>query len=276
LSSAYTLEPTFGDMAPNQVMTSAREAAQKAIELDPTLAEANTAVGISLMFNDWDPRAALPYLDKAISLDPENSFPRLFRVWPLVMLNRNDEALAEIRRANALDPLSSIINTRLGTVFIYGGQYAQAERVLRKVVTADPGNLLAHFELAKTLAMEGKYDEAFAFFPDAIDAEAGTDTGVEAWAYGRAGKPDKARALYDRLLARSKERYVSPLALASSAAAWGNIPLGLDYLEQGLRDHAFFLVFLRMDPEYGPLHKDPRYQKVLRKVEEKWGTPASK
>ncbi len=276
LASAYTLEPMFGDMTPADVMQPARDAAKKAIALDPTLAEANTAVGMSLTFNDWDPKAALPYLEKAISLDPENSFPRLFRVWPLIMLNRTDDALAEIRRATALDPLSSIINTRVGTVNIYSGKYAEAERVLRKVVTDDPGNLLAHFELAKTLAAEGKYDEAFAMYPNAIDAEAGTATAAEAWAYGRAGKRDKARALYDNLLARSKERYVSPLALAAAATAFGNVSLGLDYLEQGLRDHAFFLVFLRLDLQYQTLHKEPRYQNVLRKVEEKYPMPAAR
>jgi Serine/threonine protein kinase len=270
LSSAYTLEPTFGDMKPAEVLGPARAAAQKAIELDPTLSEANTALGMSMTFNDWDPKAALPYLDKAIALDPENSFPRLFRVWPLIMMGRNDDALTEIRKANALDPLSSIINTRVGTVLIYGGRFADAERALRKVIAADPANLLAHFELAKALAAQGKYDEAFSLYPDAIDAEVGTATAGEAWAYGKAGKPEQARAIYDRLLSRSKERYLSPLALAASAAAFGNRSLALDYLEQGLRDHAFFLVFLRMDPQYDLLSKEARFQRVLSAVEGKY------
>ena len=272
LASAYTLEPTFGDMSPSKVMQPAREAAQKAIALDPTLSEANTALGMSITFNDWDPVSALPYLDKAIALDPQNSFPRLFRVWPLTMLRRNAEALAEIRRASALDPLSTIINARVGSTLIYSGRFAEAEVELRHVVANDPSNLLAHFELGKALAEQSKFEEAFAVYPDAIDAEAGTAMAGVAWAYGRAGNRDRAREIYGRLLARSRERYVSPLALAASAAAAGNRSIALDYLEEALREHSFFLVFVRMDPEYETLRNEPRYQRVVRQVEQKYSS----
>lgn len=272
LSSAYTIEPIFGDMKPSDVIPRAREAAQKAIDLDPTLSEANVAMGMSLTFNDWNPRAALTYLDRAIALDPQNSFPRLFRVWPLVMLGKGDDAVAEIRRARALDPLSPITNTRVGTVLIDIGRFAEAEAELRKVVAVDPSNLLARSELGVALGSQGKFAEALSQMPDVIDAEAGGVAGALAWAEGRAGKPDQARAILIRMEARSKERYLTPLAMAVAASASGNKPLALDYIEEGLREHAFFLVFLSVDPKYDALRGEPRFQRVVQEVERKYAT----
>ncbi len=274
LSSAYTVEPTFGDMKPSEAIPLAREAAQRAIDLDPTLSEANTAMGMSMTFNDWNPRAALPYLDRAIALDPRNSFPRLFRAWPLLMLGKGDEALAEIRRARSLDPLSPIINTRVGSVLTFLRRFAEAETELRKVVAEDPSNLSARNEFGVALAARGKFDEAFSQFPDVIDAETGGWAGCLAWAEARAGKPDKARAILSRMEARAKERYLSPLSIAVAASAAGDKRLALDYIEEGLREHSFTLVWLRADLKFDALRNEPRFQRVLREVEKKYATSA--
>jgi serine/threonine-protein kinase len=272
LSSAFTLEPAFGDMAPSEVTQQARNAAKKALELDPELAEANAAMAMSLTFNDWDPKAALPYIEKAISLDPRNSFPRQFRVWPLEMLGRGDEALAELRRAHALDPLSAIINTRIGSVLIQTNQFAEAEKELRKVVAADPANVLARFELADALTALGKYKEAFAVFPDAVDAENGKAYGLVAWARAKSGDMDGARAAYQRLQKRSTERYISAYSLAVAADAAGDKAKALDLLEEALRQHDFYLVFMRTQPGLEDIRNHPRYLAVLQQVERKHRT----
>ncbi|MEO7369048.1 MAG: protein kinase, partial [Gemmatimonadaceae bacterium] len=274
LSSAYTIEPIFGDMKPSDAIPLAREAAQKALELDPTLSEANVAMGMSLTFNDWNPRAALPYLDRAIALDPQNSFPRLFRAWPLVMVGRGDDALAEIRRARALDPLSPIVNTRVGTTLLFVRRFAEAETELRKVVSVDPSNLLARAELGVALGTQGKSSEALSQMPDAIDAEAGGIEAALAWAEARAGNTDRARAILSRMEARSKERYLTPLAMAVAASAAGDRSLALDYIEEGLREHAFYIVFLRVDPKYEALRGEPRFERVLQAVEKKYSSSA--
>ena len=270
LSSAYTLEPQFGNVRPPEVAPLAREAARKAFELDPTLSEANVAIGMSLAFGEWDPRAGLKYMDNAIALDPQNSFPRLFRAWPLVMIGRLADALAELRRGRALDPLSPIINTRIGTVLIWMRRYNEAEAELRKVVAADPANVLARFELGTALAEEGKFQEAFAQFPDAIDAEAGLDMAIVARAHARGGDSAVARSVFQRLEARAQERYISPYALGIAASALGDQPRALDYLEAGLRERAVALVFLRWRPGYDSVRNHPRFLRVLNQVERKY------
>jgi serine/threonine-protein kinase len=271
LSSAYTLEPSFGDMPPSEAIPPAREAARRAFELDPTLSEANVAMGMSLMFNDRDPRAGLKYMDRAITLDPQNSFPRLFRVWPLVMLGRMPDALDEMRRALALDPLSPIINTRLGTMLIYMRRYNEAESELRKAVADEPTNLLARFQLGTALTYQGKFHEAFAQFPDAIDAEAGLDMARVAWARARAGDSAVARSIYQRLETRAKEHYISPFALGVAASAIGDQARALDYLESALQQGAGGLAFLRFEPGYERVRNDRRFLRVLNEIERKYG-----
>jgi serine/threonine-protein kinase len=275
LSSAYTLEQAFGDMPHSEAASPGRQAAQKAVELDSTLAEAYTARGMSEAFNDWNPKAALIDLDRAIRLDPQNSFPRLFRVWPLVMLGRIDEALAEIRRAKALDPLSPIINTRVGSVLVYARKYDEAAAELRKALDLDPTNILARFELGRALSLSGRMNEALEEFTDALDLETGHDIAIAAVAYGQAGDHARARNILRRLEARSKERYISPVSLCIAATGAGDKSLALDYLDQALKEHSFYLVFVSSDPSFDPIRKEPRFKRVEEKVESQYATSSS-
>jgi tetratricopeptide (TPR) repeat protein len=194
-----------------------------------------------------------------------------------MMLGQLDGALAELRRARDLDPLSAIINTRIGTMLAYMGRYEDAVVELRKALGVDPSNVLARFELGRALAGAGKFDEAFREFPDAIDAEAGRSMGFVAWAEARAGRRDKARLILQRLQARSKERYITPDGLAGAAAAAGERSLALEYLEQGLREHSFYTQAIRFDPTYEELRSEPRFQRILSQVESKYAVgPQSK
>ncbi len=270
LASAYTLEPTFGDMPPSEAASPARLAAQKAVELDSTLAEAYTARGMSEAFNDWNPKAALIDLDKAIRLNPQNSFPRLFRVWPLVMLGRMDEALAELKRAKALDPLSPIINTRMGTVLVYARRYDEAIVELRNALDLDPTNMLARFELGRALSLSGRSGEAFQEFTDALDLETGHDIAMAAVAYGRAGDHARARNILAKLQARSKVRYISAASLCMAAIGAGDTSRSLDYLEQALNEHSFFLIFISTDPEFDGIRNEPRFKRVKERVERQY------
>ena len=272
LSSAYTLEPIFGDMPPSESASPARLAAQKAVELDSTLAEAYTARGISEAFNDWNPRAALTDLEKAIRLDPQNSFPRLFRVWPLVMLGRIDEALAEVRKAKTLDPLSAIINTRIGTVLIYARRYDEAVAELRKAVDLDPTNILARLELGNALSLSGRSSEALTQFSDATDVETGHDIALAAVAHARAGDTAGARSILAKLQARSKVRYISAVSMSIAAIGAGDKSRSLDYLEQALNEHAFFLIFISTDPTFDAIRDEPRFKRVKEKVERQYAS----
>jgi eukaryotic-like serine/threonine-protein kinase len=266
LSSALTLQPAFGDAQTGEVRTEARDAASRAVRLDSTLAEAYTALGMSATFNDWDWPAALRYMDRAVALDPQNPFVHLFRAWPLVALNRLDDALGELRRARDLDPLSAIINTRLGTILNYMRRYDEAIAELRKSLEVDPSNVLARFQLARSLMYKNQLDSALKTFPDAIDAESGFATGALGLAYGLAGRPADARKVMARLEARSRQRPIMNEGLALAALGVGDTARAVTYIERAYEDHGLYLVFLRYDPVWDLLRNQPRVQEVLRKA----------
>jgi len=266
LSTVYTLEPAFGDMQSDQLRALAREAAQKAVTLDPQLSDAHTALGISLTFNDWKFRDALVELDKAVQLDPQNSFPRLFHAWPLFALGRGKEALANVVKARELDRLSPIINTRVGSALIYNRRDADAERELRQALTIDPNNLLARFELGKALANQKRFDEALKYYTDAIDCEVGHCMAGVAYTYGLMNRPDEARKIYQRLEARSRQRLISGENLALAAAAMGDKNLALEWLEKSVKQHVITIMFANVDPMYDALRSDPRFKEILRPV----------
>jgi serine/threonine-protein kinase len=188
------------------------------------------------------------------------------------MLGRTDEALDELRRAKALDPLSPIINTRMGTVLVYAHRYDQAIVELRKALDLDPTNILARFELGRALSLSGRSGEAFQEFTDALDLETGHDAAMAAVAYGRAGDHARARNILMRLQARSKDRYISAVSLCMAAIGTGDESLALDYLEQALKEHSFFLVFMSSDPTFDAIRDEPRFQRVKDKVERQYAS----
>ncbi|HVE33541.1 MAG TPA: protein kinase [Gemmatimonadaceae bacterium] len=267
LSSAYTLEPGFGDMAPAQVRDVARAAAEHAVRLDSTLAEGYTALGTWSTFADQDWRQALTYMDKAVALDSTSSSQHLFRAWPLVALGRTEDALVEVAKAVKLDRLAPTENARFGTTLVYLRRYDEAIAHLRKALDLDPSNTQARFDLGRALSLKGQYDEALKYFPDGIEVQAGLATGAKAAALGLAGRRTEARALYEQLVALSKKRPVTLEALAQSALGAGDKQLALDWLERGVREHSFYLAFVNADPLYDPLRTEPRFQALMRQLQ---------
>jgi serine/threonine-protein kinase len=267
LSTAYTLEAGFGDMTTAQVRDLARTAAERAVRLDSTLSAGYAALGIWSTFADQNWQQGLAYMDRAVALDSTNSFPHLFRAWPLVALGRAEEAVAEVRKAVALDPLAPTENARLGSALVYVHRYDEAIAELHRAMELDPSNTQARFELGRTLAMKGDFNEAFKEFPGgAIETQAGYVTSWRAAALGRAGRQPEARALYDTLMALSRRRPVTDEAFALSALGAGDNQLALDWLERALREHSFYLVFINAEPLYDRLRTEPRFQALLRQL----------
>jgi serine/threonine-protein kinase len=266
LSAAYTLEPGFGDMSTSEVRDSALAAAKRAVGLDSTLSEAFTALGMWHTFANQDWPQALVYMNRAVELDSTSSFPRLFRVWPLLALGRSEDALTEVSTAVALDPLAPTERARLGTILTVLGRYDEAIASLLVALDLDPSNLQAQYELGRVYARKGQYDKAFKYYPDVIELQAGLATGSRAVALGQAGRRAEAQAIYDRMFALSKRRPVLSEGLAQAALGAGNKQLALDWLERAVRDHSFYLFFINDDPAYAALRNEPRFQAILRQL----------
>ena len=267
LASAYSLAPAFSDQAPSGVLTKARAAAQRAIALDSTLGQAHVALGIINTFYDWDYPGALRQFDAATHLNPGDANAKLFRSWALIGLGRLDDALLAVREAQQLDPFAPIINTRVATLLYYLHRYDDAVIEARRAIDLDSTNTLARFQLGHILVQQHKFDEAFATFPNVAGVAAGWEEGHVGYGYAMAGRRGEALAMQRRLEERARTSYVTPEARATIAVALGDKARALDLLEQGVREHSFYLVFLATEPEWNALRGEPRYHALLRRVQ---------
>ena len=162
LADSYSLLGTFGFRAPLAMLPLAKPAALRALALDSMLAEAHTSLGFIHLFYEFDYDAGNRELTRAIELDPHYAPARLFRSWYYVAAGRTDEAVREIERAQAEDPLSLIINTRHGTMLFWARRYDEAKDQLRRAIVLDSTYLLAHAQLSRAYLMLGNCKQSIA------------------------------------------------------------------------------------------------------------------
>jgi serine/threonine-protein kinase len=272
LADAYSMLPVFGNSPPAEPFARARTAAEKAVALDSTLADAYTSLGIINVFHDWDWSAARRNFDRALALDSTESHTHLFRAWYLLCLGEGDSATAELRTALRLDPLNAVTNTRLGSILVQTHHYSEGEAVYRQALALDSTNVNARSELGLVLALQHRFDEALAIFRTLKDT---TDlkrqggwmvASLSGYTYGLAGRRSEALSMQHYLEERSRTQYVMPQAMANIAMGLGDTARALDWLERGYQERSFLLVLLSW-PIYDGLRGQPRFQRILRDMD---------
>jgi len=258
-----------GDMSPNEALPKAKVAALKALEIDEALAEPHVSLGHVKCFYDRDWVGAEREYKRAIELNP--NYPTAHH-WYAVFLSNNParkvEALAEIRRALELEPLSLPINAWYGRILAWGGQLDRAIEELRKTVELDPSFLLARYRLGHAYAEKGMYDEAIAQFTEVLKQSPNNPAGLSGLGlvYAMSGKREQALKTIDELGALSKNRFVPPGQIAIIYTALGDKDKAFAYLEDGNREHDLNLMRLKADPRFQPLQSDPRFDDLVRRV----------
>jgi serine/threonine protein kinase/tetratricopeptide (TPR) repeat protein len=251
-----------------EALSDAKAAANQAVTLDPSLAEAHVAAGHIKLWLDWDWPAAERAFTTGISLDPNSALAHDQYAAYLATLGRLPDAIAEARRAQGLDPLSPIVNSHLGWLLLSARQVDDATAQFRKTLEFDPDSVSAHQGLGVSSGMAGRAAEAIAELQRAsVLSEQSpivlADLGA---AYARLGrKADAARAVED-LKTRSTREYVPASAFATIEAALGDNPNALQWLEKGFDEHDFSLAELRMSPSLASLRDDPRFQALITRV----------
>jgi serine/threonine protein kinase/tetratricopeptide (TPR) repeat protein len=272
LADAYNLlgaqDAVAGGIPPTEVLPKAKAAALKALEIDNTLAEAHVSLAHVKYYYDRDWPAAEREFKRAIELNP--NYPVAYHWYAVYLMSagRLDEALAQSRRAQELDPLSLPINMTLGWVLLIARQYDQSVEQLRKTLEMDPNFIQTHHRLGLVYEQEGKYDEAIAEFRQVLNLSAGKPLGIAtlAHAYALAGKRGEAQKELAELLEMSKQRYVSPASIAIIYAALGNKDQAFAWLEKAVEGRDQTLVRLKVDPRFDSLRSDPRFADLVRRV----------
>ncbi|HLZ46022.1 MAG TPA: protein kinase [Gemmatimonadales bacterium] len=267
LADAYSLLPAFGDVPPADAFAKAKRAVQRALALDSTLAEAYTSLGIVSVFYDWDWSTAARAFDRALALDATEPRAHLFHAWYYVAQGQLDDALREVETARQLNPLSPIINTRLGSVLYYLHRYDAAAAALREALALDSTNLGARAELGRLLIFQHHIPEGLATLPRKIDLQAGHNGGgFLGWAYGVTGRRADALAIQRSLEQLARERYITPQAFTLIALGVGDTARALDWLERAYSERGFYLPMIGADPQYEPIRGSPRFQRIVRAI----------
>ena len=255
-------------LSPNDAYPRAKEAAQKALELDSTLAEAFTAVGEVLGWYEWDFEGAVQKLKRAIELNPNYAQAYFVLGSVLPCLGRIDDAIPEVRRALELDPLHWEVGYWLARFLLYQGDYDGAIDQSRTMLEIHPQLYRAYLIIGHAHLQKGDPEAALEQYRRAQALEGSVPSYDAFIARGLAitGKGEKARRILAGLVERATERYIRPEVLAVGYAAVGEKDEAFAQLEKALEARSAGLVYLVVDPMYDPLREDPRFHELVEKV----------
>jgi len=266
LADAYSLIAPFGSRRPSEVFPLARAAAERAIKLDSTLAEAHTSLGIVSMFYDWDWTSAGKHLQRGVVLNPSSAEGHLFYAWYLLFRGQMNEALAEVTKAQELDQLSVIITTRHGNILQLLGRYADAIPFLNRALALDSTFFSARAELAYSLLQTGERDKARRMVPRNVIQSGSGEGAYPAWIMAQLGDTAGARAQLNGFKEAQSRSYISADALAGAYVAVGDTARALDMLERAADERAFTLVFLAVYPMFDALHESARFKRLVQRA----------
>ena len=258
----------FGTMSAEQAAPKAKAAALRALELDPTLAEAETSLATVSFNYDWNWSAAAAGFAKAIRDNP--SYATAYQRYSLYLMamGRPDDSVEQINKARELDPLSISINFSLGWRFYMARQYDRAIQQLRDTLEMDPSYELPHLVLGLSYAKKGDFGLAIPELRKAVELSHGTPlmTSALANAYARSGNMTEAQRLLAELSSESKKQYVSPYYFAVVYVGLGKPEEAIDWLEKAFLDRSNGLVFLKAEPGLDDLRSNPRFVALQQKL----------
>jgi DNA-binding winged helix-turn-helix (wHTH) protein/TolB-like protein/Tfp pilus assembly protein PilF len=269
LADCYDLLSSYSDLPPREALPKAEAAATRALEIDDSLGEAHTSLAFAKLSYDWDWAGAEREFKRAIELNPNYSTAHHWYAFYLAATGHVDDALAEIKRAQELDPLSLVINSDVGVLLYYARQYDRSIEQHLKTLDMDPNFAYGHAWLRKAYEQKEMYKEA-----NAERLKVATLAGAS---------QQKIAALKDASLISDGKAYwqnrlehtegdlrqgpVNPYTTAQIYAMLGEKDRAFGWLEKAYTDRRIDLIWtIRIDPEMDGLRSDPRFTEMLRRV----------
>ncbi|HXM33001.1 MAG TPA: tetratricopeptide repeat protein [Chthoniobacterales bacterium] len=269
LAESYVLLGLYAVGPPEQSVPKARAAAKKALELDGTLAEAHTALGLTLALYDWDFAASAKEFESAIESNPNYATAhQWFGNSTLLITGDFDRAIAEGKRAVQLDPLSLVIIADLGGDYMMARRYDEAIAEFKKVLAMDSRFYNARWQMAEALQLNGQLQEAIKEYEKTINEQENPRMlALLSTAYAGVGKRDEALKLLAQLDEAATRRYVGAYNYALAHMGLGEKEKAIDDLERAYRERSDpHIVNLKFDPMLDPLRGDPRFEALVQKV----------
>ncbi len=266
LADILAVQGIFGVRAPRDVYPEALAASERALDLQPDLAEAHATRGhIRLNYqHDW--AGALEDFDAAIRHDPRYAMAHLWRGYQLMFTGRTDEGLAELQVARVLEPDSLPIALLHARGLYWVRRYEAAESEIRRVLEVDPDNHIGRSLLVNVYDQLGRSAEALAILAQGVPTAPGSRS-LMALSLAAAGRLEEARTEVERLESLARQEYVSAYDIAGARAAIGDDDRAFAWLGQAVVERSSLLPTMRIDPAMDPLRKDPRYVEIERKID---------
>jgi serine/threonine-protein kinase len=256
-------------ISPEDAFPRARAAARKALELDPTLAEAHASLGYVLMYYDWNFSEAEAEYKRAIKVNPNYAIAHQWYAYLLTATERPlSDAEREIATATSLDPLSVPINIDRAYILHYYDRNEDALRSVNLALEMNPKYAPGYFWLARIYTSQRRYADAETALQKIGALRTWTPAmAVQGYLYAKSGRPQEARnvlAAFDELVRQG--RYASGYAIAVIYAGLGDRERVFSYLDAAYRERSHWLVWLKRDPRWNEVRSDARFQNLVRKI----------
>ncbi|HET8669863.1 MAG TPA: tetratricopeptide repeat protein [Candidatus Saccharimonadales bacterium] len=265
LADSYIILGNFGLLPPIEAYPKAKRAAEEALKADPELVEAQVSLAFvkSLFERDW-PGAEVAF-KRAIKLNPNYGPAHQWYGVSLAGAGRLDEAVAQVKRAQQVDPQSLTISAVLGWVLYLARDYDKAIDHEKTVLEMDSNFALAHRYLGLIYEQKGMYAEAISEFhtAESLSGARPLDSGALAHAYAIAGKITEARQILKKVIERSPRVYFPSYDIALIYVGLGEKDLAFDWLERAFEERSPWLIHLNVDPRFDSVRADPRFRDLV-------------
>lgn len=271
LANAYNMRAFYGFLPSSEAFPKAIAAVRKAVELDERSADAHAALGWSSLRSEWNWTQSEREFQRALALDPNNATAHQWHGTVPLTRGRYDEAIAECRRGEALDPLSPGFALGSAYTLTFAHRYDEAIETLKRALELEPNFATAHRYLAGAYRLKGMTDLAIAESRRAVELRDPIGQVDLAASYAASGRKGEAVTLLKGAIEESKRSRRGALDIALILVALGEGDQAFAWLEEAYKEHDQWLPFLNVNPEFAALRDDPRFRDLVRRI----GIPAS-
>lgn len=266
LARSYSGLGFHGMISSKEAGTKARMYAERALSIDDSLADAHRAKGSILRNFDWDLIGAEREFKRAIELNPSLAEAHISQAILLMFKRQDEEAIAEAKRGIELDPLSGDTLGGAGTVYLYTGHVDDAIDCFTRALAIDPANMYARGNLGLSFVQKGLFEKGIPDLERSSVNRGITPKTDLAYAYAKAGKIDQVRSLLGDMLNEAGKNHELAFPIASAYANLGDQDRALEWLEKAYADHVTALISANADFAFDKLRSNPRFQTLMRKL----------
>jgi serine/threonine-protein kinase len=268
MADSYVTLGYWNYLSPTEAFPQARAAAMAAIEADDNLAEAHTSRGCVCLLHDWDWPGAQREFVRAIELKERYSTAHFWYACYLWAMGRTAESVEQASRAQALAPLSPVVNANLGWALYFARRHDEGIRQCEKALDLDAHALMTYTVAGQVYAAASRFDEAINALQNAVRFSGGASftTAALGFAYGKSGRLHEAKQILDDLQKKAPGAYVSPFCVALPHIGLGEVDQALACLDQAYEDHSHWLVYAKTWPMLDDLRSEARFEALLGRI----------